>query len=99
MSDGANPMEQMLAGMLKSLEGQKMDGLALDDLKAAMSHPEAAKVIAESMPIEAASVQQGQAAPDFTLNYLPGSGPDGESVTLSSHFGSRPVALIFGSYT
>ena len=99
MSDDANPVEQMVAGMLKSLEGQSMDGLSLDDLKQAMSHPEAMKVIAETMPIEAASVQQGQPAPDFTLPYLPGSGPAGESATLSDHFGKRPVALIFGSYT
>ena len=33
----------------------------------------------------------------FTLPYLPGSGEG--ALTLSSHFGDRPVALVFGSYT
>jgi hypothetical protein len=45
-------------------------------------------------------VQEGDAAPDFTLPWLEtvpvGAG---EFLTLSSHFGKRPVALIFGSYT
>ncbi|MDJ0788403.1 MAG: hypothetical protein QNK05_16470 [Myxococcota bacterium] len=99
----------MIDGMLSNLsdgEGEAMQGLTLDDLKDAMSHPEAAKTVAELMPIEAASVKAGDPAPDFTLPYLPGipgSGTgtrtEGESVTLSSHFGERPVALIFGSYT
>jgi hypothetical protein len=45
-------------------------------------------------------VQEGEAAPDFTLPWL-GAKPAGagERLTLSSHFGRRPVALIFGSYT
>jgi len=38
---------------------------------------------------------EGAVAPDFTL-----SSPDGlDTVTLSSFAGSKPVALIFGSYT
>ena len=37
----------------------------------------------------------GAVAPDFTLRDTRGRNP----VTLSSHFGARPVALIFGSYT
>ena len=43
---------------------------------------------------------EGDLAPDFTLARL-GEGPGGEAdaVTLSAHFGKRPVALIFGSYT
>jgi hypothetical protein len=41
------------------------------------------------------AAQEGQKAPDFTL-----SSPDGDTTaTLSQHIGSRPVALIFGSYT
>ena len=72
---------------------------ALDDLRDAMSHPKAAETVAELMPVEAASVQPGQPAPDFTLPYLSGSGTEGATVTLSDHFGKRPVALIFGSYT
>ena len=37
----------------------------------------------------------GDAAPDFTLPLHDGSG----SVTLSAFRGSRPVVLVFGSYT
>jgi hypothetical protein len=53
--------------------------------------------------IEAGAVQVGDPAPDFTLPPLTSAGPvgpnAGEEVTLSTHFGDRPVALIFGSYT
>lgn len=91
----------MIAEMLKRLEdgGVEMDGLELDDLKDAMAHPEAPALLAKWMPHEAASVKQGERAPDFTLPYLPGHALSGESMTLSSHFGTRPVGLIFGSYT
>ena len=87
--------------MLKRLEDNKveMEGLDLDDLKATMSHPKARETLAKWMPFEATSVQAGESAPDFSLRYLPGHGLEGESMTLSSHFGKRPVALIFGSYT
>ncbi len=41
------------------------------------------------------AAQEGQKAPDFTL-----ASPDGDTTaTLSQHVGSKPVALIFGSYT
>ena len=71
-----------------------------DDLADAMSHPEAAGVVAELLEREKRSVQQGEPAPDFTLPWLPGSGEGrGPTLTLSEHFGKRPVALIFGSYT
>ena len=43
----------------------------------------------------AGQVQAGAMAPDFTLPTLDHS----SSVTLSSFRGSRPVALVFGSYT
>jgi hypothetical protein len=101
MGDETNdPTRQMIDGMLTSLEGESMDGLSLDDLKNAMSHPLAAQTVAELMPLEAVSVQPGEAAPDFTLPFLPGhGGAEGEAFTLSDHFGKRPVALIFGSYT
>jgi hypothetical protein len=95
-------MKQMIQGMLENLEknGVEMDGLSLDDLRDAMSHPKAAAFLADWMPVEAAAVAQGEPAPDFTLPYLPGQGKDeGETMSLSSHFGSRPVGLIFGSYT
>ncbi|MDJ0865673.1 MAG: hypothetical protein QNK03_06165 [Myxococcota bacterium] len=96
--------KQMFDGMRDQLEADQADGklagLTVEDLKDAMSHPEAGPVVAELMAIEAKSVQQGEPAPDFTLPWLPGSAPDrGESMTLSTHFGKRPVALVFGSYT
>ena len=99
MSEDA--MQQMIQGMLQNLEQNdvQMEGLDLDDLKRAMSHPEAPVLLAKWMPYEATSVKQGEVAPDFTLPYLPGYGGDQETMTLSSHFGERPVALIFGSYT
>ncbi len=92
--------EGMKKGIFAQLESDQMDGLSLADLEDAMSHPEAKRTVAEMMPIEAASVQPGQPAPDFTLRWLPGhaGGPD-ETFTLSSKRGERPVALIFGSYT
>ena len=99
MSDATQETEKMIAGMLASLTEEDMQGLSLEDLKDGMSHPQAAVTVAELMPLEAASVQAGQPAPDFTLPYLPGSGLEGATVTLSDHFGNRPVALIFGSYT
>lgn len=40
-------------------------------------------------------LQQGQAAPDFTLKTLDGK----STVKLSSFQGQKPVALVFGSYT
>jgi len=95
--------KNMISGMLKNLEGEEMQGVSLDNLKDVMQHPKAAETVAELMPLEATSVQPGQPAPDFTLPFLPGSLPEGAApgatVTLSDHFGNRPVALIFGSYT
>jgi hypothetical protein len=47
------------------------------------------------MSARAGHLQVGDAAPDFTLK-----SPDGASqVQLSSYRGSKPVVLIFGSYT
>ena len=97
-------MKEMIAGMLRNLEANnvQMDGLTMDDLRDAMSHPKAAELLAEWMPHEAASVQAGEPAPDFSLPFLPGHAThatEGETMTLSSHFGKRPVGLIFGSYT
>ena len=74
--------------------------LTVSDLGDAMSHPLAGEVVAEFMEAEQQSVKQGEPAPDFTLPWLPGSGEGSQpALTLSSHFGKRPVALIFGSYT
>ena len=93
--------KQMIQGMLEKLEqsGVDMDGLSLDDLRDAMSHPAAAAFLADWMPHEASSVKQGEPAPNFTLPYLPGHAKEGDTMTLSSHSGDRPVALIFGRYT
>ena len=98
--DGLEATRQQITGMLAALESEGMDGLSLDDLKDAMSHPEAARTVAELMPLEASSVQPGQPAPDFTLPFLPGHGGEaGQTLTLSERWAERPVALIFGSYT
>ena len=40
-------------------------------------------------------LSEGELAPDFTLPTYDHSG----TVTLSSHRGTRPVVLVFGSYT
>ncbi len=96
----ANDTRAMIDGMLAQLEqsGGEMDGLSLDDLKAAMSHPEAPAMIQEIFEADERSVKEGEVAPDFTLSRL--GGPQaGESVTLSATLGERPIALIFGSYT
>ncbi len=97
-------VKTMLEGMRDQLERDQADGklagLTVERLAAAVSHPEAQQRIAEFMEIEAQSVQAGDAAPDFTLPWLPGSGEGlGSALTLSEHFGVRPVALIFGCYT
>jgi hypothetical protein len=91
-------IQQMLAGLEQGKV--QMEGLELEDLRRVMEHPGARKFIAEWMPHEASSVKPGESAPDFTLPYLPGQGREpGETATLSDHFGNRPVALVFGSYT
>jgi hypothetical protein len=90
-------MIEALRGQLEA-EGAEMEGLSLDDLRDAISHPKAAAHVAEAMALDAQSVKAGDPAPDFALPRLGGS-KAGEVVTLSSHFGTRPVALIFGSYT
>jgi hypothetical protein len=93
-------VDAMIEAVRAQLEAQGIDlqGLSLDDLRNAMSHPKAAEEVAAAMALEATSVQAGDPAPDFALPRL--GGPNaGELVTLSSHFGKRPVALIFGSYT
>ncbi|RMG18577.1 MAG: hypothetical protein D6731_01710 [Planctomycetota bacterium] len=52
----------------------------------------------EARPDPAPAV--GAPAPDFVLRRLGQDGsPGDERVRLSAHFGQRPVALVFGSYT
>ena len=93
-------MKQQIRDSLGRELPEDLQGLNQDDLADAMSHPKAPEVIKEMMFREAASAQPGEPAPDFTLPWLPGSGEGrGGHLTLSAHFGKRPVALIFGSYT
>ena len=93
-------MEAMRARLERDQAEGKLAGINVADLADAMAHPKAGEVIAETMSAEAASVKPGQPAPDFTLPWLAGSGTGrGPALSLSSHFGKRPVALIFGSYT
>ncbi len=99
MGNAEDETRNKISGMLARLEGEDMQGLSHDDLKQAMSHPKAADSVAELLSYDATAVKLGDPAPDFSLPYLPGSGREGARVTLSDHFGSRPVALIFGSYT
>jgi len=101
-TDPQSLMSAMRARLEKDAADGKLAGITVDDLMDAISHPKAAAVIAKSIELEAQSVQEGATAPDFTLPWLAGSEPAGgstTSMTLSAHFGKRPVALIFGSYT
>lgn len=93
----------IMEGMRSQLEADEADGrlagLTVDRLEKAISHPKAQSVIQELMALEEQVVKQGDPAPDFTLPWLQGSSTNGGDLTLSDHFGKRPVALIFGSYT
>ena len=94
----------MMEGMRAELERDEASGdlvgLSVADLADAISHPKAAEAIAEIQAVAAGSVQVGEPAPDLSLPWLSPSDRDrGERLTLSSHRGKRPVALIFGSYT
>ena len=101
---GEVDVKHMLEGMREQLEQDQADGklagLSVERLASAISRPGAAEVVAEVMEADARSVKQGEPAPDFSLSWLPGSGEGrAKHLTLSEHFGVRPVALIFGSYT
>ncbi len=93
-------LETVQSQLKKDAAEGRGNGPSMEDVKKAMSHPKAAEVIGTLMEREAPSVQQGQSAPDFILPWLSQHDESrGESMTLSDHFGQRPVALIFGSYT
>jgi hypothetical protein len=98
-TDVKGMMEGMRARLERDEADGKLAGLSVGDLADAMSHPKAGEVVAECMEADAHSVAQGEPAPDFTLPWLSDSGEGGDTLSLSSHFGKRPVALIFGSYT
>jgi hypothetical protein len=107
MSDGQSGsgspgvIDEMLENLVDSGEAEKMDGLNIDRLKAAMSAPGAAETVAEIQAMGADSqAAVGQPAPDFELPFLPGQGRgEGETIWLSDRFANQPVALVFGSYT
>ena len=93
-------VEGMKANLKATLNEDELEGLSVGELMDAMSHPKANEVVQHLMSLEPDTVQQGEDAPDFTLPWLSGQGPDGSSaLTLSDHFGKRPVGLIFASYT
>ncbi len=102
-SDSRSPgvIDEMLENLVDSGEAEKMDGLDIDRLKAAMSAPGAAETVAEIQAMGADSqAGAGQPALDFELPFLPGQGRgEGETIRLSDRFANRPVALVFGSYT
>lgn len=97
-------VQKLLEGMRERLLDDEakgeLAGITVADLTDAVSHPKAPEVIAETLALEAGSVKPGEAAPDFTLPWLPGpTAGKGATLTLSDRLGRRPVALVFGSYT
>ncbi|MCH2173499.1 hypothetical protein MK489_22210 [Myxococcota bacterium] len=101
-NDEKAAMEAVVERMLTNLENRadEMEGLNLEQLRVAMHEPGAVESVMTLSSREGNSVQQGERARDFSLPFLtPSEGLDGECMTLSSHFGKRPVGLIFGSYT
>lgn len=103
LPDSRSPkfVQEMLDHLVGSGEADRMEGLNLDRLRAAMSAPGAAKTVAAIQAMGADSqAGVGQPAPDFELPFLPGQGMnEGERLRLSDRFINRPVALVFGSYT
>ena len=88
-------VDALIEGVRAQLEAQGMElqGLTLEALRDAMSHPQEAAEVMRAMALEASSVKLGDPAPEFDLPRL--GGPDaGERVRLSSHPGKRPVALV-----
>jgi len=73
-------------------------GMDPDDIRAAIEHPAAAREIKRLRGLESSCVVGGEEAPDFELPRLEQAAGT-ECVRLSDHFGKRPVALVFGSYT
>jgi hypothetical protein len=53
------------------------------------------KLMKRQMGLNQLAPKIGDLAPDFTLSDISGT----ESVTLSDFRGTKPVALVFGSYT
>ena len=89
-------IETMLEGL--AARSDEMEGFSVEQLRTALEEPGAAESVQRLAEREAASVQQGEPARDFTLPFLDPERSH-ETLTLSRHFGRRPVALVFGSYT
>ncbi len=77
---------------------RKIPGITEEDARKAMEYPDVAAEIESLVAADRNSVPEGDPAPDFRLPRLTGA-EAGERVALSAHFGERPVALVFGSYT
>jgi hypothetical protein len=97
-------MKELLKGVADQMaadpDGARDSRILPEDLAKALAHPQAMGELQRLLGVDADSVAEGAPAPDFTLARLGGVSPgDAEHVTLSDHFGRRPVALIFGSYT
>ncbi|MEM7204480.1 MAG: hypothetical protein AAF628_29755 [Planctomycetota bacterium] len=94
--DGKTPMARMVGMMFQSLDVDGDGSATAADWSAAFAAADAdGNDVIESAeaPVTPAV---GQVAPDFTLAHA----ADAEhTVTLSSYAESKPVALIFGSYT
>ena len=73
-------------------------GMTEEDMRKAMEYPGAAAEVERVLEAERTSVSEGDPAPEFRLARLTGA-EVGARVALSDHFGKRPVALVFGSYT
>ncbi len=96
----ARMREQMLESLQAEGEADRMEGFTFERLRDAMYRPNALETMAELLSSGPGSASEGAPAPDFELPHLPGhGGAEGQTVALSSHFGRRPVGLIFGSYT
>ncbi len=80
--------------------GETIDAPGIDEqeMLEVLKHPKAAPVIEGIITREEGSLAEGDDAPDFCLKPLDGT-DDASSHRLSDHFGKRPVALVFGSYT
>lgn len=100
-SDSSGMVDAMMEHLVESGEADRMAGLDIERLRAAMSAPGAVETVAAIQALGAESrAGVGDPAPDFELPFLPGQGKaDGESLRLSRRFADRPVALVFGSYT
>jgi hypothetical protein len=99
MTDEKRAFVQEVIGQMKSSDRDlSAPGITGGEMIEVLNHPKAVDTIFEMVTMEADSAQQGAPAPDFCLKPL-NDYAGGTPVRLSDHFGKRPVALVFGSYT